>query len=164
MGVLLAQDRSQWWATERDGTCCFTCGESLNGPFATVFWKGCGGWLELHPNCATDLGTHLIADAREALPGTGDRLWVARAARVISSSPSLPPPSRAPAHHSTPPQPTPSTRGTAKVSCSPPASSWRVRRLRHCGRMASRLKQSMARRRQTSVERSCSGCTPARRR
>lgn len=85
MGVLLPQDRIQWWAADRDGSCCFVCGESLDAAPATVFWKGLGGWLELHISCATYLGVHLIGDAREALPSTGERIWVARATRVLAS-------------------------------------------------------------------------------
>jgi hypothetical protein len=84
MGVLLAEDRTQWWAAERDGTCCFRCGESLDDASATVFWRGCGGWLELHGPCASRLGMHLIADAREAQPSSGDRVWVTRATRVLA--------------------------------------------------------------------------------
>lgn len=52
---------------------CFYCGEPLWDDSAkamdhAVYWSGCTieRWLGLHPGCATVLGAHLIADARDA--------------------------------------------------------------------------------------------------
>lgn len=79
MSIIFPADRREHWAPiER--TCQF-CSEVVSTGEVGVFWVG-DPLLLLHPPCARSLGTHLIADSREAQLAGGTSPWTERAARV----------------------------------------------------------------------------------
>ncbi|TAK32628.1 MAG: hypothetical protein EPO21_14860 [Chloroflexota bacterium] len=61
MSVLYPSDRTEFWAPKNLD--CFYCGKQIGG--LAVFWKS-QETLVLHPDCASQLAVHLIADSREA--------------------------------------------------------------------------------------------------
>lgn len=75
--ILLAEDVGEWWAPAT--TECFLCGTRVDPP--GVYWVA-GSNLLLHPDCATCLGQHLIADAREAQLASGRPPWASRVTRA----------------------------------------------------------------------------------
>jgi hypothetical protein len=65
---------------------CWLCGKPL-GPVAAVVWCGADGvTIQLHPSCSGALGSHLIADSREAQLASGGGVWTRRAARVAGAA------------------------------------------------------------------------------
>jgi hypothetical protein len=52
-----------WWVDATRPWMCEGCGEAIQVP--CVYWHG-RRTLFWHPECATTIGAHLIADAREA--------------------------------------------------------------------------------------------------
>ena len=62
---------------------CSECGRRIRRT-APVYWFGALVELLLHPACATRLGVHLIADAREAtLAGNPQPHWRQRSVAVV---------------------------------------------------------------------------------
>jgi hypothetical protein len=65
---------------------CWHCGEILGASTAVVWIGSDGVAIQLHPACSEALGTHLIADRREAQLASGEHPWTRRAARVAGAA------------------------------------------------------------------------------
>jgi hypothetical protein len=68
-----------WWAPQTD--VCVYCRDSVPPNVVAVMWAGAEHLL-LHRECVAELGSHLIADAREAALASGEGNWTRRAARA----------------------------------------------------------------------------------
>lgn len=60
------------------------CQDDIAEDQTAVLWSG-RGKIVMHPACAARLGTHLIADSREAALANGDGYWRGRATRVAKT-------------------------------------------------------------------------------
>jgi len=84
MIIVLPDQRSEWWAPT--GSRCFSCREPAESGFF-VCWIGVDGdTMLLHPRCAARLGTHLIADSREADLAGGRHPWDRRSEQAFLAS------------------------------------------------------------------------------
>lgn len=79
--IVMPSEQGSWWDA---AGACFYCGKERPADGVTVLWAGLDETkMWLHIRCAERLGTHLIADAREAdLAEAKTAVWERRSERI----------------------------------------------------------------------------------
>ena len=83
MSIVLPDEVAGHWVPKE--RTCFYCGEVVAADTIGVIWVDNGSLL-LHPACARSLGTHFIADSREAELASGRQPWTRRAGRALRAA------------------------------------------------------------------------------